>query len=161
MTNSCTSKLAACRTTASKISVQQFTMLTQNKPAFRLNGECARLKSRLAQRSAHWTATALQTVRERSTSLPASEDGRSIAAADPDVSPPPASTTSVAQRIDNLRKECGWSFDQLAKATGLDKKLILRHVNLGRSAHPRTPKTYADAFARALKLPITPNDIAG
>lgn len=57
--------------------------------------------------------------------------------------------------IDRLRKECGWSFDQLAKETGIDKKLILSHVNKGTKPHPRIMKEYAQAFTKKLGRQIT------
>jgi hypothetical protein len=63
--------------------------------------------------------------------------------------------TILGRNIDRLRRGCGWSFDVLADKTGLDKKLILGHVNEGRPAQARTLKTYADAFARELKRPVT------
>jgi len=61
--------------------------------------------------------------------------------------------------INRLRKECGWSFDQLAEKTGLEKKLILGHVNGGKGAHPRTMKIYADAFTKALNRKVTVHEI--
>jgi hypothetical protein len=67
----------------------------------------------------------------------------------PDVSGQ-AFPTALGRNIDRLRKECGWSFDQLAEKTGLDKKLILGHVNDGNGTHPRTVKVYADAFSKEL-----------
>jgi hypothetical protein len=62
--------------------------------------------------------------------------------------------TSLGGNIERLRKECGWSFDDLALETGLDKKLILGHVNRGRGARPFTWKLYADAFTRRLERPV-------
>lgn len=38
-------------------------------------------------------------------------------------------TSQPGQNINRLRKECGWSFDELAGQTGIDKKSILSHVN--------------------------------
>jgi len=66
-----------------------------------------------------------------------------------------ACKSAVGCNIDRLRKQCGWSFDGLAKSTGLDKKLILGHVNKGKGAHPRTLKTYADAFSKGLSRPVS------
>jgi hypothetical protein len=64
--------------------------------------------------------------------------------------------TVIGRNIDRLRKECGWSFNDLADRTGLDKKLILGHVNERKGIQPRTLKTYADAFGRGLerKVPV-------
>ncbi len=69
--------------------------------------------------------------------------------------------TAFGRNVDRLRKECGWSFDDLANKTGLEKKLILGHVNEGRGAQPRTKKTYADAFAKELKRTVTVTELEG
>jgi hypothetical protein len=61
----------------------------------------------------------------------------------------------LARNIDRLRRDCGWSFDLLSEKTGLDKKLILGHVNEGKPAQVRTVKTYADTFAKALSRPVS------
>lgn len=65
----------------------------------------------------------------------------------------------IGKNIDRLRNECGWSFAKLAKKTGIDKKLILSHVNRGAKPHPKTMKEYAQAFAKELNRPITANDL--
>ncbi len=67
--------------------------------------------------------------------------------------------TCRGQNIDRLRRECGWSFDELEKQTGLEKKLILSHVNSSRMPRPSTLKLYADAFTRALRRPVTVTDL--
>jgi hypothetical protein len=67
--------------------------------------------------------------------------------------------TRRGQNIDRLRKECGWSFDVLAEKTGMDKKLILSHVNRPTKPHPRNMRLYADAFAKELGRPIAVTDI--
>jgi hypothetical protein len=63
--------------------------------------------------------------------------------------------TALARNIDRLRKECGWSFDDLARATELDKKLVLGHVNGGKGTHPKTLERYAQTFAEKLARPVT------
>ena len=63
--------------------------------------------------------------------------------------PDNAFKTRLAQNIDKLRRECGWSVSELSQKTGLDKKLVSGHVQ-GKGAHPRTIKTYADAFTKKL-----------
>jgi hypothetical protein len=96
-------------------------------------------------------------VRERTTSTAApSTDPLSV----PSITAAQNEPTSFGRNINRLRKECGWSFDRLAEATGLDKKLILGHVKDGRGAYPRTLKTYADAFTKELKRPIKPDDLS-
>jgi hypothetical protein len=61
----------------------------------------------------------------------------------------------IGRNIDRLRKECGWSFDDLADKTGNDKKNILAHVNEGRKPRPRTMKEYAQAFSKEQQREIT------
>lgn len=68
---------------------------------------------------------------------------------------------SLGDKILQLKAECGWSFDELASKTGLDKKLILGHVNKGKNPYPRTLKLYADAFSKALNRSITVSDLIG
>jgi hypothetical protein len=61
----------------------------------------------------------------------------------------------IGRNIDRLRKECGWSFDDLVDKTGIDKKNILAHVNEGRKPRPRTMKEYAQAFSKEQQREIT------
>jgi hypothetical protein len=68
-------------------------------------------------------------------------------------------TTAIGRNIDRLRKECGWSFDDLAAQTGIDKKLILSHVNKGTKPTPRILKDYAQAFSKSLVRKITAPDL--
>jgi hypothetical protein len=63
--------------------------------------------------------------------------------------------TQIGANIDRLRKECGWSFNKLAERTGLEKKLILGHVNHGKGIWPATLRIYADAFTKKLERPVT------
>jgi hypothetical protein len=63
--------------------------------------------------------------------------------------------TALGRNIDRFRKECGLSFHDLAKVTGLDKKLVLGHVNGGKGAHPQTLATYAQTFMEKLERPVT------
>jgi len=67
--------------------------------------------------------------------------------------------TVIGRNIDTLRKECGWSLDKLAKETGIDKKLILSHVNKGARPIPRILKEYAQAFSKALGRSIIAPDL--
>jgi hypothetical protein len=67
--------------------------------------------------------------------------------------------TKLGENIDSLRLECGWSFDLLAEKTGLNKQLILGHVNEGKGCYPGTLKKYADAFSKALNRIITVADL--
>jgi ribosome-binding protein aMBF1 (putative translation factor) len=65
----------------------------------------------------------------------------------------------IGQNIDRLRKECGWSFEALARQTGMDKKQILSHVNKGTKPHPRIMREYAQAFTKELSRQITVADL--
>jgi len=67
--------------------------------------------------------------------------------------------TAIARNINRLRKECGWSLDDLSKETGIGKKLILSHVNKGATPRPRILKEYAQAFSKALRRSITAPDL--
>jgi hypothetical protein len=69
--------------------------------------------------------------------------------------------TVLGRNVDCMRKECGWSFDELAEKTGLDKKLILGHVNDGKGARPNTVKIYAAAFTKSLNKTVTVADLEG
>ena len=69
--------------------------------------------------------------------------------------------TRLGRNIDRLRKECGWSYDDLAKATDLDKKLILGHVNDGKGAYPKTLETYARTFTEKMGRPVTVAELEG
>jgi hypothetical protein len=72
--------------------------------------------------------------------------------------PDNAYKTPLAQNIENLRRECGWSVSELSQKTGLDKKLVSGHLQ-GKGAHPRTIKTYADAFTKNLGRTVSVNEL--
>lgn len=69
--------------------------------------------------------------------------------------PPNPKGTPIGRNINRLRKECGWSFNKLAERTGLEKKLILGHVNHGKGIRPDTLRVYVDAFAKKLERMVT------
>lgn len=94
------------------------------------------------------------------------EAERSLAAAPPSNVPPAPNLpknykTGLGRNVDRLRKECGWSFDDLANATELDKKLILGHVNGGKGAHPKTLESYAQSFSEKLGRTVTVAEVEG
>lgn len=68
-------------------------------------------------------------------------------------------TTAIARNIDKLRKECGWSFDQLAAATGIDRRLVVYHIQGKHRPVPRLQREYAQAFAKRLDRPIIVNNL--
>lgn len=72
-----------------------------------------------------------------------------------------SNSSGIGRNINRLRKECGWSFDDLAKATNIDKKLILGHVNKGKGAHPKTLETYASVFTEKLGRTVTVAELEG
>jgi len=65
----------------------------------------------------------------------------------------------IGRNIDKLRRECGWSFDNLADETGIDKKLVLDHVHGKHKPNPKTLREYAQAFTRNLHRSITANNL--
>jgi hypothetical protein len=69
--------------------------------------------------------------------------------------------TPLGRNLDRLRRECGWSFDEMAKATGFDKKLIMGHVNKGKKTYPSTLATYALIFSEKLGRTVTVAELEG
>lgn len=53
--------------------------------------------------------------------------------------------SSLAQRIEGLRFDKGWTLDELARNAGLDKKTLIR-INKGNGVFPGTLKKIADAL---------------
>jgi len=58
--------------------------------------------------------------------------------------------TALGRNINRLRKECGWSYDDLAKVTDIHKTLIIGHVSHGKGATPQTLVAYTSAFSEKL-----------
>lgn len=75
--------------------------------------------------------------------------------------PMPPVRTTLAENIDRCRKECGWSFDELARRTGMDKTSILRHVNEGARPRPANLRLYTEAFSKKLNRPVLVADLEG
>ena len=67
--------------------------------------------------------------------------------------------TPLARNIDRFRKECGWSYEHLAKVIDVNKKTIIAHIKKGSRPRPDTLGTYAQAFSDALKQSITVNQL--
>jgi helix-turn-helix protein len=67
--------------------------------------------------------------------------------------------TRIGQNIERFRKDCGWSLNELADKTGIDKKQVVSHVNAKSRPHPRNLKVYADALSKGLGTKITVNDL--
>ena len=57
-----------------------------------------------------------------------------------------AANARVGRNIGRLRSERGWSFDGLADASGVDRKLLMRCESGGGGLQPSTKKKIADAF---------------
>jgi DNA-binding XRE family transcriptional regulator len=51
-----------------------------------------------------------------------------------------------AKRIDELRKDHGWSVEELAEKVDQDKSTVQAHLGAHSLPHPRNQKKYADAF---------------
>jgi hypothetical protein len=67
--------------------------------------------------------------------------------------------SSVRENLQKLRRECGWSYEELAKQVDLDKKLVIGHLKHGKGLHPETLKKYARAFSDWLERPISPDKL--
>lgn len=74
---------------------------------------------------------------------------------------PKSYATPLGRNLDRLRRECGLSFAGMAATTGVSKRLILRHVNEGKSAHPSTLATYASGFTDRLGRLVTVAELEG
>ena len=69
---------------------------------------------------------------------------------------PPATRRRATEReasrfgknIRRLRNELGWSANQLAEKSGIDKKQVLLHEH-GTLPHPKNKALYADTFTKA------------
>jgi hypothetical protein len=67
--------------------------------------------------------------------------------------------TNLGRNIDQLRQDCGWSYNDLEKSTGISKRLIIDHIFGRRQPQPKNLKLYADNFSRQLKRSITVSDL--
>jgi len=67
--------------------------------------------------------------------------------------------TPIGRRINALRRQCRWSFGTLSKQTGLDMRLIFRHLNDGTTPDQDSLKLYAEAFSRHFRRPISPDTL--
>jgi hypothetical protein len=65
----------------------------------------------------------------------------------------------IGRNIERLKTECGWSYEQLADATGIDKKLVLCHTHRKHKPNPKTLREYAQAFSKELNRPVTANNL--
>jgi hypothetical protein len=63
--------------------------------------------------------------------------------------------TTVGRNIDALRKECGWTLEQLSDKTGIDIRQIERHIYQRQSAQAKSLKDYAEAFTKKLRRTVT------
>jgi hypothetical protein len=99
------------------------------------------LETRLRQRNRHW--------QQRSSAKLAASGGQARREL----------PTPLARNLESLRLACWLSNERLAEETGLEKKLILGHILHGKSAHPKTLKTYAETFTRLLERSITAGEL--
>ena len=65
----------------------------------------------------------------------------------------------IGANINRLRKDCGWSLDDLAERTGIDKKQVVSHAGSRSKPYPRNLKVYAEAFSKGLNRTITASDL--
>jgi DNA-binding XRE family transcriptional regulator len=62
---------------------------------------------------------------------------------------------TVGQRIDALRRECGWTLEELAEQADVQKSTVYRNIHGKRAPRPSVLRGYAGAFTRRLGRPIT------
>ena len=68
---------------------------------------------------------------------------------------------TFGENISRLRKECGLSHADLAKATGIDKKSIIRHSQDRIRPRPSTLQCYASTFSEKLGREVTVAELEG
>jgi hypothetical protein len=131
---------------------------------FEMEGLLPELRSRLIGRMEFWKSEARRYVAEQQTAVAKREDPHQLLQAGhtPGEKPEPAPApkrTVIGSNIDKFRKECGWSYHDLSNRTGLEKKLILGHVNKAKGLYPKTLKIYADAFTKTLGRIVSVKDL--
>ena len=67
--------------------------------------------------------------------------------------------SALGRNIEKLRKECGWTFEEMAVKVGISKDAANDHINHGTQPHAKTLKAYADAFSAALERAITVEEL--
>jgi len=67
--------------------------------------------------------------------------------------------TPIGRRINALRRQCRWSLGTLSKETGVDVRLIFRHVSEGTIPDQDSLKLYAEAFSRHFRRSVSPETL--
>jgi hypothetical protein len=67
---------------------------------------------------------------------------------------------AIGENLLRFKKECHWSYEELAKQVDLAKKLVIGHVKHGKGMHPETLKKYARAFSDWLGRPISTSELS-
>jgi len=67
--------------------------------------------------------------------------------------------TAFGRKLDDLRRECGWTYEQLAEKVGISLDRVKAHISRGEGAHVATLKAYADLFSKELKRHVTVADL--
>lgn len=67
--------------------------------------------------------------------------------------------TVLAENIDLLKTECGWSSEVLAQQAGLNERTVKRYLNEGVSPTQKSLAALAGAFSRSLGRPIPATDL--
>ncbi len=65
-----------------------------------------------------------------------------------------AEIRSIAQQLQQCRKEAHWTYDELAEALGKDRKTVIRHLQGQQGLHPRTIPQYEKVFSDRLSRPV-------
>jgi hypothetical protein len=125
------------------------------------------LDRQIAARCRYWMRRSSEVLGEKTGAISTTEEeaAEQIDASGAPVESPAGSpaaknySTPLGRNVDTFRKQCGWSYDVLAREAGVGKKSSLSHVNAGKGANEETLRRYADAFSRALGREITIQDL--
>jgi hypothetical protein len=74
---------------------------------------------------------------------------------------PAEAASLVGRKIDELRREAGWSLGKLAEEAGVDRKAPGKHIRGHRNLYPSTVKKYAQALSRGLNRVVTVSELNG
>jgi hypothetical protein len=69
-------------------------------------------------------------------------------------SPPPTPKKTIADQLQTLREESGWSIEELAAATELSVRQVARHLAGEFKPYPKNIYAYEQAFSKRLKRKV-------
>ena len=62
---------------------------------------------------------------------------------------------AIGTNLNRLRQDCGWTYEQLASKTGLDKCSVVDHICHGTKPRISNLKNYADVFSKRLERSVS------